>query len=59
MNNNIGIKELYKMQFITKALDDGWSVRKESDIYIFVKKKEGLREVYNDNFIQNFVTNYG
>ena len=26
MNNNIGIKELYKMQFITKALDDGWVI---------------------------------
>ena len=43
------------MQFITNALEKGWSVKKRNDSYIFTKKHEGKREVFQNNYLDTFV----
>jgi hypothetical protein len=48
-------KTLHKMQFITNALEKGWSVKKRNDSYIFTKKHEGKREVFQNNYLDTFV----
>lgn len=43
------------MMFIMNALDDGWSVKKEDDKYIFKKKHENKREVFMESYLEKFV----
>ena len=52
---NIDKVKLHKMSFITNALDEGWSVKKKKEIYIFTKKHEGKKEVFNEKYLENFV----
>jgi len=47
-------KEL-KMEFIMNALDAGWSVKKKDDAYIFSKKHEGKREIFQESYLQTFI----
>jgi hypothetical protein len=37
------------------ALDTGWSIKKNGDSYIFTKKHENKREVFMENYLENFV----
>jgi hypothetical protein len=37
------------------ALEDGWSVKKCNETYIFVKKHEKKREVFEEKYLENFV----
>jgi hypothetical protein len=48
-------KQFQKMVFITNALDKGWSVKKSQDSYIFTKKHEGRREIFQENYLENFI----
>ena len=54
---NIDKVKLHKMSFIMNALDEGWSVKKKKEIYIFTKKHEGRKEVFNEKYLENFVKN--
>ena len=51
----VELVKLQKMSFIYNALDDGWTIRKRDDKYIFTKKHEGKKEVYLDTFLPNFI----
>lgn len=44
-----------KMSFIYNALEDGWTVKKKNDIYIFKKKHEDKREIFEERYLENFV----
>lgn len=45
-----------KMIFIMNALEQGWSVKKAEDSYVFMKKHENRREVFQENYLENFVS---
>lgn len=45
----------YKMSFIFNALDDGWSIKKRNGSYIFTKRHEGKKEMFDDEFLDGFV----
>ncbi len=44
-----------KMGFIYNAIEDGWNVCKKNDKYIFTKKHEGTKEIYNNQFLSRFM----
>ena len=44
-----------KMKFIMNALENGWSVKKIEDQYIFTKKHEGRREVFMADYLEKFI----
>ena len=46
---DINLIQLQKMAFIYNALEDGWSIRKKNDLYIFRKDHEskGKTFIYN------------
>lgn len=46
---------LKKMTFIMNALDQGWSVKKEDDKYVFSKKHEGKREIFREDYLRTFI----
>ena len=45
-----------KMSFLYNALQDGWTVRKQDNSYIFKKKHEGKRAVFLDTYLNTFIT---
>jgi hypothetical protein len=46
---------LQKMKFLYNALEDGWSVVKKEDKYIFNKNHEGEKEIYLESYLQDFI----
>lgn len=44
-----------KMMFLTNALEEGWSIRKSKDSYIFTKKHENKREIFQEDYLEKFV----
>lgn len=47
-----------KMSFIYNALQDGWTVKKKDDNYIFTKKHENKKEIYLDEYLSNFISKH-
>jgi|19_taG_2_1085344.scaffolds.fasta_scaffold25327_2 hypothetical protein len=52
---NFEHKDIKKMIFIFNALENGWIIKKQKDCYIFKKKHEGKKEIFNDNYLSRFV----
>jgi hypothetical protein len=46
---------LQKLVLIHNALNDGWSICKKKECYIFTKKHEGKKEVFLDSYLQQFI----
>ena len=44
------------MAFIYNALEDGWTIHKKNNLYVFKKNHEGKKEVYLDDYLRRFVT---
>jgi len=44
------------MAFIYNALENGWKVKKEDNMYIFSKNHEGKKEVMLDSYLKKFIT---
>jgi N-acetyl-beta-hexosaminidase len=53
---SISQKQFQKMIFLTNAIENGWSIKKRKDKYIFKKKNDALeclKEDYLDKFIES------
>ena len=44
-----------KMVFLFNALDNGWSIKKRKDSYIFTKNHEGKKEEFDDAYLSIFM----
>ena len=44
-----------KMSLMFNAIEGGWSVKKSKNSYIFTKKHENKKEVFNDEYLTNFL----
>jgi len=44
-----------KMVFLYNALDNGWSIQKNQNSYIFKKNHEGKKEILNDTYLSIFM----
>jgi hypothetical protein len=49
-------KQFKRMIFIMNALEKGWKVSKNDNQYTFVKKHEGKCEVFEEKYLETFVT---
>tara|TARA_B110000008_G_C16729653_1_gene468185 strand:+ start:466 stop:687 length:222 start_codon:yes stop_codon:yes gene_type:complete len=47
--------KLHKIIFLYNALEDGWTINKKGNLYIFNKKHEGKKEVLLDNYLRRFM----
>lgn len=56
-NLNIDMMKLQKMALIYNSLENGWTVKKNSDkdVYIFTKNHGGKKEVYLDSYLRRFM----
>jgi hypothetical protein len=44
-----------KMIFLYNALDNGWSIKKRNDSYIFTKNHEGKKEIFDETYLSIFM----
>jgi len=44
-----------KMVFLYNSLENGWTVKKKGNLYIFTKNHEGKKEVHLDNYLKRFM----
>ena len=47
--------DIYLMIFLMNTLENGWSIRKKNDNYVFRKKHEKQTEIYSDEYLVNFL----
>ena len=52
---NLSSKEIHKIIFLYNALQDGWTIKKRDEKYIFTKHNNKDKEVYMDNFLEKFI----
>jgi len=52
---NIGINKFQKMVFVFNALEDGWTVVKKEENYIFKKKHCNDKEIFLDSYLKDFI----
>ena len=43
------------MHFVMNTLENGWTIRKKDDNFIFRKKHKNHDEVYSDDYLINFL----
>ena len=55
--NNINKIKLHKMIFIFNALENGWSIKKNKEKYVFQKKHNNEKEIFLDNYLNIFIKN--
>jgi len=48
-------KEFQKLLFLSNGLDQGWTIKKRNDTYIFSKKHENRYEVFQEDYLEKFV----
>jgi hypothetical protein len=44
-----------KMVFLFNALENGWSIKKKKDSYIFTKNHEGKKEIFDESYLAIFM----
>ena len=55
INENIDIKKLKIMIFLFNALENGWTIKKNENSYIFNKKHNGQKEIFYKNYLATFI----
>ena len=48
-------KQFQKMVFIMNALDNGWKIYKTNESYVFSKKHENRREIFEEKYLETFL----
>jgi hypothetical protein len=56
-NNNVKIDviKFQKMLLLFNSIEQGWSVKKRNDAYVFTKNHEGKKEVLEDTYLLKFM----
>lgn len=55
---NVSPKYVAKMSFIYNALENGWTIKKNNDSYVFTKKHEGKKEMFSDDYLSTFMKDH-
>ena len=54
-NIKVDVIKFQKMIFLYNAIDQGWSVKKRDDSYIFTKNHESKKEVFENSYLLKFM----
>jgi|TARA_B100001121_G_C18344935_1_gene459724 hypothetical protein len=49
--------KLQKMILLFNALEDGWTIKKKNENYVFIKKHNNEREIYLESYLKDFMRN--
>lgn len=51
----ISRKQFQKMLFLTNAIEQGWTVKKSNDTFVFKKKHENRTEYLEEKYLETFL----
>jgi len=54
-NVKIDIIKFQKMVLLFNSIEQGWSVKKRNNSYVFTKNHEGKKEVLEDTYLNKFM----
>ena len=54
-NREVDKIKFQKMIFLYNALDNGWSIKKRKNSYIFSKNHEGKKEIFDESYLSIFI----
>ena len=54
-NIKIDVIKFQKMLLLFNSIEQGWSVKKRNDSYVFTKNHEGKKEVLEDTYLMKFM----
>ena len=54
-NIKIDKKVFTKMNFIFNAINDGWTVQKKKNTYVFTQPHGGRKEVFSESYLSEFI----
>jgi hypothetical protein len=54
-NVKVDVIKFQKMLLLFNSIEQGWSVKKRGDSYIFNKNHEGKKEVLEDSYLLRFM----
>jgi len=54
-NVKVNMVQLQKMAFLFNAVENGWTINKKKNLYIFSKNHEGKKEVHLDSYLARFM----
>jgi hypothetical protein len=54
-NIKLDKSQIRKMMFLMNSLEQGWSIKKINNSYIFTKKHENRKEIFQENYLENFL----
>jgi hypothetical protein len=54
-NVKVDVITFQKMLLLFNSIEQGWSVKKRSNSYVFTKNHEGKKEVLEDSYLQKFM----
>jgi hypothetical protein len=56
-NENLKVDAIkfQKMLLLFNSIEQGWSVKKRGDSYVFIKSHEGKKEVLEDSYLLRFM----
>ena len=52
---NISREKLVKMMFLSYAIENGWEIRKKNNSYIFRKKHDNKKEIFDNEYLTTFI----
>jgi hypothetical protein len=54
-NIKVDVIKFQKMILLFNSIEQGWSVKKRNDSYVFTKNHEGKKEVLEDSYLMKFM----
>jgi hypothetical protein len=55
-NYKLDAIKFQKMLLLYNTIEQGWSVKKRNDSYVFTKNHENKKEVLDDSYLMKFMT---
>ena len=55
INYKLDVIKFQKMVFLYNSLEQGWTVKKKDNAFVFTKKHEGQKEVLEDSYLLKFM----
>jgi hypothetical protein len=59
LENNVDFKvdaiKFQKMLLLYNTIEQGWSVKKRNESYVFIKNHENKKEIYDDSYLLKFM----
>jgi hypothetical protein len=54
-NVKVDVIKFQKMLLLFNSIEQGWSVKKRNDSYVFTKNHEGKKEVLEESYLKKFM----